>query len=62
MWKSLLVGRELLKEGLSFNVGDGTRISIWHDRWIPSMNFGRRLCKEVQSGLTYVSELIDRGN
>ena len=28
--------RKLLQEGMSWRVGDGKSIKIWHDRWLPS--------------------------
>jgi len=34
-WRSLLKGRELLKEGCYWRVGNGTRIKIWKDKWLP---------------------------
>lgn len=32
-WRAVLVGREVLKEGLIRRVGDGKTTEIWHDRW-----------------------------
>ncbi|XP_057811840.1 uncharacterized protein LOC131026083 [Salvia miltiorrhiza] len=34
-WKSLLVGRDLLLEGITWKVGDGSRIRMGLDRWLP---------------------------
>ena len=28
-------GRNVLKEGISWQVGDGTEIQIWSDLWLP---------------------------
>ena len=33
-WKSLLYGRDLLKQGLRFIIGNGTRVSMWSDPWL----------------------------
>ena len=35
-WRSILVGREVLKEGMSWRVGDGTSIWVWSNPWLPS--------------------------
>jgi hypothetical protein len=34
-WRSILVGRELFKEGCFWRIGDGKSVSIWGDKWIP---------------------------
>ena len=36
VWRSILKGREVLKEGMRWKVGDGTSIRIWTDPWLPS--------------------------
>jgi len=35
VWKSLLQGRDLIKQGLRFAIGDGSNISAWIDPWLP---------------------------
>ena len=35
-WRSILQGREVLKEGMRWRVGDGSSIQIWSDPWLPS--------------------------
>ena len=34
-YRNILHGRDLLREGLVWRVGDGSRINIHHDNWIP---------------------------
>jgi hypothetical protein len=34
-WRSILKGVALLKEGLVWRVGDGTKIKVWSDPWVP---------------------------
>ncbi|XP_024172006.1 uncharacterized protein LOC112178017 [Rosa chinensis] len=34
-WRSIMKGRDLLKKGLRFQVGNGEDISIWNDPWVP---------------------------
>lgn len=31
IWYSLLAGRDVLKQGVGMNIGDGTRTYIWSD-------------------------------
>lgn len=33
-WRILLVGRDLLRKGLSWIVGSGDKISVWRDPWL----------------------------
>ncbi|XP_057775013.1 uncharacterized protein LOC130993991 [Salvia miltiorrhiza] len=40
IWNSLLVGRELLLEGIAWKVGSGNRIRFGCDRWLPSISGG----------------------
>jgi hypothetical protein len=58
-WKSILHGRELLKEGIIWRVGDGSKINIWNHNWIPRSSlkrpFGHRQDVEVDK----VSELLE---
>lgn len=36
VWKSILAARDLIERGLRWRVGDGKKIKIWEDRWLPS--------------------------
>ncbi|XP_024014707.1 uncharacterized protein LOC112088547 [Eutrema salsugineum] len=35
IWKSILQGRDLLRKGMRFIIGDGTAVSFWYDPWLP---------------------------
>ena len=62
IWRAIVAGREALQSGLIKRVGDGSTISIWQDRWIPSTP---TLCPQIMPGgttLDRVSELIDTEN
>ncbi|XP_072058188.1 uncharacterized protein [Arachis hypogaea] len=34
IWRSLLQGRELLKESAKWSIGNGSKVRIWKDNWI----------------------------
>lgn len=34
-WRSIIKGIQLLKKGIIWRVGNGERIKIWTDQWIP---------------------------
>ena len=36
-WRSILVGRDLFKEGSFWRIGNGRSVSIWGDKWIPRL-------------------------
>lgn len=40
-WRSILAGREVLKKGLGWAVGDGDSIQVWNDPWL-SFDFPRQ--------------------
>ncbi|KAL5580880.1 hypothetical protein UlMin_013322 [Ulmus minor] len=35
VWKCILWGRNLVAKGMRWRVGNGSKISIYHSRWIP---------------------------
>lgn len=35
VWESLLQGRDLLKKGMRFVIGDGSMVNVWSDPWLP---------------------------
>jgi hypothetical protein len=39
-WRSILFGRELVLKGLRWGVGDGSKIKIIGDNWIPGLPSG----------------------
>lgn len=34
MWRTILEGKELLKQALRWRVGDDIKVYAWKDRWI----------------------------
>jgi hypothetical protein len=35
IWRSIYKSRALVKEGLIWRIGDGSRVHIWGDKWLP---------------------------
>lgn len=59
VWRSIVLGLDVLKEGIIWRIGDGSRVKIWEDPWLPS---GTTRCPATHKGdseLNFVSELID---
>jgi len=59
VWKSILHGRNLIKQGVRFVIGDGTMASAWLDPWLPQHppSAPRKRNARIQDFL--VSELIN---
>lgn len=54
-----MAGREALTTGLIKRVGDGSSISIWNDKWIPSTATMVPLASPTNTFVSLVSDLID---
>uniref|UniRef100_A0A0A9APL4 Uncharacterized protein n=1 Tax=Arundo donax TaxID=35708 RepID=A0A0A9APL4_ARUDO len=59
--RSILLGVELLREGLVWRIGDGNAVNIWTDPWLPRGRTRKPATPRGPSLLTRVSELIDLG-
>ena len=35
-WKSILQGRDVIKRGACWRIGDGQKVKVWHHAWLPS--------------------------
>lgn len=35
-WRSLMVAKEVIGKGLCWNIGNGKKVNIWTDKWIPT--------------------------
>uniref|UniRef100_A0A453I588 Uncharacterized protein n=1 Tax=Aegilops tauschii subsp. strangulata TaxID=200361 RepID=A0A453I588_AEGTS len=57
-FRSILHGRDLMREGLVWRVGDGTSINIHHDNWIPRSGSMRPLGVVYLQGVTKVADLM----
>lgn len=50
IWQSLWSLIALIKAGCTWRVGDGSSISIWHDKWVP-----RQVPIKIQSTIKILS-------
>ena len=58
-WQSIMAGVEVLKIGHIWRVGDGTKIKIWKDEWIPQSPTRKVLTTHGNHLLSRVCDLID---
>ena len=62
-WKSILRGRDVIKRGAVWRIGNGTLVHIWGDRWLPGAVNNKVLSPAVVANTsTLVSSLIDQTN
>lgn len=57
-WRAILVGREVLTQGLIKRISNGTSTSIWRDRWLPNHFGGKPITPENGQQLSMVSDLM----
>lgn len=61
VWRSIVEGREVLKQGLVWRIGDGQTTHIWNDNWLPRESVMRPLA-QLQQGPVMVVDLTDPVN
>lgn len=37
-WRSILAGREVLKKGLGWTIGEGSKVRVWDDPWLSTIS------------------------
>ncbi|XP_035543621.1 uncharacterized protein LOC118347698 [Juglans regia] len=61
IWRSIWQARELVKDGVRWRVGDGSKIKIWGEKWLPSpSSFSIQSPISVLQAEAKVEELIDK--
>lgn len=60
-WRGILWGRNLLKEGIGWRVGNRSQISLRNDNWIPgSSYFKLYLSNYIPNYVVTVADIIDK--
>ena len=59
VWQSIWAGIQTFKKGCIWRVGDGTKINIWNDCWIPNSASKKIITIRGNQVLTKVCELLD---
>jgi ribonuclease HI len=58
-WRAILAGRQALETGLIKQIGDGSTVSVWDDKWIPGICAARLMGSLIATDVERVEELID---
>ena len=59
-WRSIMVAQDVVRDGHQWQVGDGTSIQIWRDKWLPkSSTFQVIFMPNTLPETATVSQLID---
>lgn len=60
VWRSILAARDIIKKGSRWCIGNGQRIHIWKDSWIPSQSSSKAFSPwKPQYKEVMVADLID---
>jgi hypothetical protein len=60
IWRSIVDGRKVLKEGLIKCIGTGEKMAIWTTNWLPLENLRRPIRLTNPNTPQFVSELINQ--
>jgi len=59
-WRSVFKAREVLGEGMRWNISHKEKVRVWSDCWLPITNSGQAFTLPTNLDLgTHVLELID---
>lgn len=59
VWKSICRYRDILRQGVKWNVGNGAHISLWHDWWCGLQPLAHNYSVPQVNNLDKVSSLLD---
>ena len=60
VWRSLMATKETIKAGSRWLVGNGRKVNIWHDRWLPSPDSFKVISPQRHNtDVEKVAQLID---
>nr|POF08346.1 udp-d-xylose:l-fucose alpha-1,3-d-xylosyltransferase mgp4 [Quercus suber] len=59
-WRSIMAAKETIEKGLRWIVGNGRKVDIWRDRWLPTPDSFKVISPQRQNwNLEKVAQLID---
>jgi hypothetical protein len=58
-WRAIEYGLELLKKGVIWRIGNGAKVRIWRDPWIPRKEYFKTISPKRRCRLRWVSELLN---
>lgn len=59
VWRAIVEGKDVLKQGLIRRIGNGTTTNIWNDNWLPRKEMMRPIVPLIQDPPSLVAEVID---
>ena len=59
VWKGILHGLELIKKGVIWRVGNGTKIRTWRDPWLPRPYSFRPITPKGNCSFNRASDFLD---
>lgn len=62
IWRSILWGRQVIKEGVRWRIGNGQNIMVYKDRWIPRLNTFKPIFPPTMPVESVVADLINAEN
>jgi hypothetical protein len=60
VWRSILKGLDVFREGMIWRIGDGTKVEIWNDPWFPGGTTRRPSTHIGDCPFEKVSQLINQ--
>lgn len=61
VWRSIMAAQSIVQRGIRWQVGNGDKIRVWHDKWIPKPCTYKLITNEKPNSTnTLVCELINR--
>jgi len=59
-WRSILATRGIIEKGLRWSIGNGRKVNIWKDKWLPTLvSFKVCSSRRQVSDVEMVANLLD---
>ena len=61
VWRSIMAAKDLIVIGSRWVIGNGVRVHIWEDRWIPNLDSFKVISpRGLSTNVVMVSDLINK--